>query len=68
MYKRKALLWQALNPKQPLLAGLATSGAKVVWRLRYVWYPLIAGSHVVLAALALTGYYYTCLLYTSRCV
>ena len=61
-----ALLWQTLNPKQPLLAGLATSGAKVVWRLRYVWYPLIAGSHMVLAALALTGYYYTALQLRDR--
>ena len=60
------LLWQVLNPQKPLLAALAASGARLIWRLRYVWYPLIVGSHLLLAALALTGYYYTALQLRDR--
>ena len=60
------LLWQVLNPRKPLLAALAASGARLVWRLRYIWYPLMVGSPLLLAALALTGYYYTALQLRDR--
>ena len=61
------LLWQVLDPRHSLLNGLAKGReAGVAWRLRYLWYPLIIGGHLLMAPLALSGYYYTALQLRSR--
>ncbi len=60
------LFWQVLDPRQPLLAELAASGARIIWRSRYIWYSLMVGSYVLLATLALAGYYYTALQLRDR--
>lgn len=61
------LLWQVLDPHHSLLKGLAKGReAGVAWRLRYLWYPLIIGGHLLMAPLALSGYYYTALQLRSR--
>ncbi|MBL8259450.1 MAG: mechanosensitive ion channel [Candidatus Competibacteraceae bacterium] len=58
------LLWRVLDPRRALLAGLEAGGA--AWWLRYLWYPLSVGAHVLLALLALSGYYYTALQLRGR--
>ena len=58
------LLWRVLDPRQALLAGLEAGGA--AWWLRYLWYPLSVGAHVLLVLLALSGYYYTALQLRGR--
>lgn len=61
------LLWQVLDPHHSLLNSLAKGReAGVAWRLRYLWYPLIIGGHLLMAPLALSGYYYTALQLRSR--
>jgi potassium efflux system protein len=61
------LLWQVLDPRHSLLSGLAKGGtAGVTWRLRYLWYPLMIGGHLLMAPLALSGYYYTALQLRNR--
>ncbi len=57
-----ALLWRVLHPTQPLIGALAAKyEGTLFWRLRYVWFWLIVGSYLLLALLALSGYYYTAL-------
>jgi potassium efflux system protein len=61
------LLWQVLDPRHSLLSGLAEERSPgVAWRLRYLWYPLFIGGHLLMAPLALSGYYYTALQLRSR--
>ncbi len=62
------LLWRVLDPRQPLLAGLAAGRVGAAWRLRYLWYPLIVGAYVLMILLALSGYYYTALQLRGRMV
>ena len=63
-----AVLWRVLDPRQPLLAGLAAGRAGAAWRLRYLWYPLIVGTYALIVLLALSGYYYTAMQLRSRMV
>jgi potassium efflux system protein len=60
------VLWRVLDPRQPLLAGLAAGRAGAAWRLRYLWYPLILGTSVLIVLLALYGYYYTAMQLRGR--
>ncbi|MDS4022474.1 MAG: mechanosensitive ion channel [Candidatus Competibacter sp.] len=60
------VLWRVLDPRQPLLAGLAAGRAGAAWRLRYLWYPLILGASVFIVLLALYGYYYTAMQLRAR--
>ncbi|MFZ1639918.1 MAG: mechanosensitive ion channel domain-containing protein [Candidatus Contendobacter sp.] len=62
------VLWRVLDPRQPLLAGLAAGRAGAAWRLRYLWYPLIVGAYVLIVLLALSGYYYTAMQLRGRMV
>ena len=62
------VLWRVLNPHQALLAGLAAGRAIAAWQLRYLWYPLIVGTYVLMVLLALSGYYYTALQLRTRMV
>lgn len=62
------VLWRVLDPRQPLLAGLAAVRTGAAWRLRYLWYPLIVGAYVLIVLLALSGYYYTAMQLRGRMV
>ena len=63
-----AVLWRVLDPRQSLLAGLAAGRAGATWRLRYLWYPLIVGTYILIVLLALSGYYYTAMQLRGRMV
>lgn len=61
------VLWRVLDPRQPLLAGLAAELTGPTWRLfRYLWYPLIVGTYALIVLLALSGYYYTAMQLRGR--
>ena len=55
-------VWRVLRPRDGALAEfLSHHQSGWWWRLRYLWYPLIVATPLLLAGLALRGYYYTAL-------
>ncbi len=55
-----AILRRIVRPTGPLIGDLLRSSPQsVMYRLRWLWYPLAIGSPVCLAILALMGYQYT---------
>ena len=62
------VLWRVLDPRQALLAGLAAGRIGATWRFRYLWYPLIVGTQMLIVLLALSGYYYTAMQLRGRMV
>ncbi len=60
--------WRLLHPARGVLADVLGGHGEGHWRLGYIWLPLAAGVPLVLAALALWGYYYTSLQLQSRFV
>lgn len=58
-------LVKILRPRTGALGTLLVPGG-VAWRLRFIWYPLVSSLPLLLAGLALTGYYYTALQLESR--
>ncbi len=60
--------WRLLHPARGVLADVLGGRGEGHWRLGYIWLPLAAGVPLVLAGLALWGYYYTSLQLQSRVV
>lgn len=60
------LVWMVFSPRKSLLAALASGRPSSLWRLRYLWYPLMGGLPLIGSGLALAGYYYTALQIRER--
>lgn len=58
-------LAKILHPHKGALGTLLVPGG-VAWRLRFFWYPMVSLLPLLLAGLALSGYYYTALQLESR--
>ena len=60
-------LWRVLRPRNGALTEfLSNHQDGWWWRLRYLWYPLLVATPLLLAGLALWGYYYTALKLESQ--
>ena len=60
-------LWRVLRPRDGALTEfLNNHQSGWWWRLRYLWYPLLVATPLLLAGLALWGYYYTALKLESQ--
>src|SRR5699024_1334605 len=51
--------WHVLHPARGILRDVFCPGHRCRWLLGYFWMPLAAGVPVLLAGLAVWGYYYT---------